>query len=93
MPGLRGQVVGRPYRANLADREQSKATKRCSFAPVHDRGRVLVDVAVMLANGGEAISDINVLRHHGQVLGPVASTPTVWRALDELTPAALKGSR
>ena len=79
----------------LADRtgltkELSKATARRSFAPVHDRGRVLVDVAVMLADGGEAIGDINVLRHQGQVLGPVATAPTVWRALDELTPAALK---
>jgi len=79
----------------LADRtgltkELSKATARRSFAPIHDRGQVLVDVAVMLADGGEAIGDINVLRHQGQVLGPVASAPTVWRALDELTPAALK---
>jgi hypothetical protein len=79
----------------LADRsgltkELSKATRRRSFRPVHDRGQVLVDVAVMLADGGEAIGDINVLRHQGQVLGPVASAPTVWRALDELTPAALK---
>jgi len=79
----------------LADRtgltkELSRATARRSFAPVHDRGQVLVDVAVMLADGGEAIGDINVLRHQGQVLGPVASAPTVWRALDELTPAALK---
>jgi len=30
---------------------------------------VLVDVAVMLAYGGEAIGDINMLRHQGQVLG------------------------
>ena len=68
----------------LADRsgltkELSKATARRSFLPVHDRGRVLVDVAVMLADGGEAIGDINVLRHQDQVLGPVASAPTVWR--------------
>jgi len=79
----------------LADRtgltkELGRATARRSFVPVHDRGQVLVDVAVMLADGGEAIGDINVLRHQGQVLGPVASAPTVWRALDELTPAALK---
>ena len=79
----------------LADRigltgELSKVLKRRSFAPVHDRGRVLVDVAVMLADGGEAISDIEVLRHQAPVLGPVASAPTVWRALDELTPAAAK---
>jgi Transposase DDE domain group 1 len=69
----------------LADRtgltgELSRATARRSFAPVHDRGQVLVDVAVMLADGGEAIGDINVLRHQEQVLGPVASAPTVWRA-------------
>lgn len=79
----------------LADRvgltaELSKATARASFRPVHDRGQVLVDVAVLLADGGEAIADIDVLRHQGQVLGPVASAPTVWRALDELTPAAVR---
>ncbi len=78
----------------LADRtglttELSKALARASFVPVHDRGRVLVDLAVMLADGGEAIADIDVLRHQGKVLGPVASAPTVWRALSELTPAAL----
>ncbi|HET7174356.1 MAG TPA: transposase [Nocardioidaceae bacterium] len=79
----------------LADRtgltsELSKAMARRSFAPVHDRGRVLVDVAVMLADGGEAIADIDVLRHQAGVLGPVASPPTVWRTLDEATPGRLK---
>jgi hypothetical protein len=79
----------------LADRtgltgELSKALARRSFSPVHDRGRVLADVAVMLADGGEAIADIDVLRHQSAVLGKVASAPTVWRALDELTPAALR---
>lgn len=79
----------------LADRtgltvELSKAMTRRGFVPVHDRGRVLVDVAVMLADGGEAISDIDVLRHQGGVLGPVASPPTVWRVLDEVTPARRK---
>lgn len=78
----------------LADRtgltqELSRAMARRSFVPVHDRGQVLRDVAVMLADGGEAISDIDVLRHQSGVLGPVASPPTVWRALDELTPARL----
>ena len=28
--------------------------------PGHDRGQVLVDVSVMLAEGGEAIANINV---------------------------------
>lgn len=79
----------------LADRvgltgQLSRAMARASFVPVHDRGQVLVDVAVMLADGGEAISDIDVLRHQEDVLGPVASTPTVWRTLDGLTPGRAK---
>jgi len=79
----------------LADRtgltgELSKAMARRWFVPVHDRGRVLCDVAVMLADGGEAIADIDVLRHQAGVLGPVASPPTVWRTLDEVSPGRLK---
>ncbi len=79
----------------LADRsgltgEMSKAMVRRSFTPGHDRGGVLADVAVMLADGGEAIADIDVLRHQAGVLGPVASAPTVWRTLDEVTPGRLK---
>jgi hypothetical protein len=52
--------------------------------PVHDRGRVLVDLAVLSANGGEAIADVDVLRHQREVFGAVASDTTVWRALDEI---------
>ena len=63
---------------------------RRGFTPTHDRGRVLVDVAVLIAGGGEAIADIDVLRHQSEVLGSVASAPTVWRALDEVTHAATK---
>jgi Transposase DDE domain group 1 len=48
----------------------------------HDPGRVLTDVAVMLADGGEAISDLAVLRNQPQLFGPVASTATAWRVLD-----------
>ena len=58
------------YRSGLT-KELSKATARRSFLSIHDRGQVLVDVAVMLADGGEAIGDINVLRHR---LGTVPLT-------------------
>ena len=68
----------------------SKAMARRNFIPVHDRGQVLVDVAVMIADGGEAIADIDVLRHQSDALGKVASPPTVWRTLDEVTGARLK---
>ncbi len=68
----------------------STAMTRGGFTPTHDRGRVLVDVAVLIAGGGEAIADIDVLRHQSEVLGSVASAPTVWRTLDEVTPAVAK---
>lgn len=35
----------------------------------------------MLADGGETITDLSVLRDQGEVFGPVASTPTTWRLL------------
>jgi DDE family transposase len=76
-------------RVGLTD-HLSAALQRRSFVPRHDRGRVLVDLAVMLAAGGEAIADIDTLRHQHDVFGPVASPPTVWRALDELTGPALR---
>ena len=68
------------------------ALARRGFTPTHDRGQVLVDVdvAVLVAGGGEAIADINVLRHQREVLGSVASAPTVWRTLQGMTPAAAK---
>jgi hypothetical protein len=50
----------------------------------HDPGRVAVDLAVMLADGGEAISDLAVLRDQAQLFGPVASDPTAWRLLSNL---------
>lgn len=50
----------------------------------HDPGRIAVDLAVMLADGGEAIADLAVLRDQAALFGPVASDPTAWRLLSEL---------
>lgn len=47
----------------------SSATARRGFVPGHDRGRVLVDVATMIAAGGEAIADIDTLRHQQRCWG------------------------
>jgi hypothetical protein len=44
----------------------------------------VVDLAVMLADGGEAIADLAVLRDQPTLLGPVASDPTAWRLLSAL---------
>jgi len=61
----------------------SAAMARRGFDPVHDRGQVLIDLALTQILGGEAISDFQGLRHLAPVIGPVPSTPTVWRALSE----------
>jgi hypothetical protein len=55
----------------------------------HDPGRIAVDLAVMLADGGEAISDLAVLRDQAQLFGPVASDPTAWRLLSTMDSAIL----
>lgn len=59
----------------------------------HDPGRVAVDVAVMLADGGQSISDLAVLRQQPAVFGPVASTPTAWRVLANTGQAHLAALR
>jgi hypothetical protein len=59
----------------------SSALIRRGFDPVHDRGRVLTDTAVMIADGGRVLSDLAVLRDQGELFGSVASDPTLWRTL------------
>jgi hypothetical protein len=65
-------------------RELSAGMRRRGFEPVYDRGQVLLDLALTLMDGGEAISDFQALAHLAPVIGPVPSTPTVWRALNEI---------
>src|SRR3954453_12880324 len=58
----------------------------------HDPGKIVLDLALSLAIGGDCLADIAQLRAHPQVFGPVASDPTVSRCLDTLAtdaPAAL----
>jgi hypothetical protein len=62
----------------------------------HDPGQVLVDLAVMLADGGEAIADIVTLTDQPALHGPVASAATAWRVLvgvDENRLAGLRRAR
>ena len=51
---------------------------------VHDRGRVLADLACAIADGAEVISDFRVMGDQQELFGPVASVPTTWRMLDEV---------
>ena len=61
----------------------SAAMRRPDHDPDYDRGQVLVDLCLILLAGGQAIRDFQALRHLGTLIGPVASTPTVWRCLNE----------
>jgi len=51
---------------------------------VHDRGRVLADLACAIADGAEVISDFRVIGDQEDLFGLVASVPTAWRTLDEI---------
>jgi hypothetical protein len=62
----------------------------------HEPGRVVRDLAVMLADGGDALRDLGVLRDQPTLFGPVASDATAYRcleALDEEMLARLRGAR
>ena len=50
----------------------------------HDPGRVLLDVALTLADGGDCLSDLSVLRDQPGLFGTVASTPTASRVVDSV---------
>jgi hypothetical protein len=81
--------------ADLADVTGLSAAFSDALGPLrvrrsgHDPGRVAVDLAVMLADGGEAIADLAVLRNQADLFGRVASDPTAWRLLSDLDSTVL----
>ena len=48
----------------------------------HLDAAVLRDLAVMLADGGDCLSDLAALQDQPELFGPVASTPTAWRVIE-----------
>ncbi|WUV60669.1 IS1380 family transposase [Amycolatopsis sp. NBC_01480] len=52
--------------------------------PVHLPGRVLADLSVMIADGGDALAHLATLRDQDKLFGPVASDATAWRVLDRV---------
>ncbi len=51
---------------------------------VHDPAKVITDLAVAVALGGDCLADIAVLREQPRLFGRVASDPTVSRTIDTL---------
>jgi hypothetical protein len=63
---------------------------------VHDPGKIIADLAVALAMGGDCLADVAMLRAQPQLFGPVASDPVVSRLITALAadaPRALKAIR
>ncbi len=60
---------------------------------VHDRGRLLTQVALMLAGGGRCVADMDALRDQPDVFGDVASSPTIWRSFTTFDPSTLVAMR
>src|SRR4051794_1394929 len=50
----------------------------------HDPGRVIRDLAVMLADGGECVCDLGAVRDQQALFGAVASDSTAFRVIDRI---------
>ena len=50
----------------------------------HDPGRVIRDLVVMLADGGECVSDLGAVREQEALFGKVASDSTAFRVIDRI---------
>lgn len=88
-------LLGRVADRFLVAERLSAAVPVHGRAPVHDRGRVLTQMALALAGGGECVSDVAVLRDQRELFGGVASDPTVRRvfyAMDDEVVTALRGA-
>jgi hypothetical protein len=57
---------------------------------VHDPGKILLDVALAVALGGDCLADVAMLRCEPALFGPVASDPTVSRLIDTLAASGEK---
>jgi hypothetical protein len=53
----------------------------------HDPGRIVRDLAVMLANGGDCLSDLAGLGEQEALFGDVASAATAFRVVDRIAAA------
>jgi Transposase DDE domain group 1 len=63
---------------------------------VHDPGKIIADLVVMLALGGDCLADVAVLRAQPELAGAVASDPVISRLVSALAadaPQALRAIR
>ncbi len=78
--------------AGLSDALEGLRVRRSQ----HDPGRVVRDLALSLADGGDCLADLRALRDQESLFGGVASDATAWRvlaALDERRLLAIRAAR
>lgn len=51
---------------------------------IHDPGKVVLDLVLVIAAGGDCLADISLVRAQPELFGQVASDPTVSRLIDDL---------
>jgi len=92
-----GLLLIRALRATGLDRGLSVALER--WRPgraVHDPGKIITDLVVALALGGDCLADAAMLRAEPDLFGPVASDPVISRLVARLAgdaPRALTAIR
>jgi Transposase DDE domain group 1 len=93
--------AGSALLARVADRLGLTRALSSRLAPVKQRlrgrdpGRVIRDLAVMLADGGECVSDLGTVCDQQALFGAVASDSTAFRTIDRMasTPGLLDALR
>jgi hypothetical protein len=80
-----GLLLTQTLRATGLDRGLQAALGRwCPPRAVHHPGKIITDLAVTLAMGGDCLADIAMLRAQPELFGPVASDPVVSRLVTSL---------
>lgn len=78
---LLARVADKTGLTGALSRELSVVKERRSG---HDPGRVVRDLAVMLADGGDCLADLGGLRDQQALFGPVASGSTAYRMIERI---------
>ena len=82
--------AGSPLLSGLADKTGLTAALSRVLLPLyarrprHDPGGIVRDLAVMLAAGGDALSDLAAVRDQAVLFGAVASDSTAFRLVDRI---------
>jgi hypothetical protein len=82
--------TGTALLSQVADKVGLTSALSAGLAPLkqrrrgHDPGRVIRDLAVMLADGGECVSDLGAIREQDALFGAVASDATAFRMIQKI---------